>query len=230
MTDLPVPQPRVESVEGVGVCPAPSTAAIRVMGTRRNNAELVVDLRNLGYLRSTGPTLDATYGLGRFWRLWQPDDLVAADLYADETDRPLNRWDFTQLPCDNQTFDAVVFDPPYKLNGTSTGSGAASSDQSYGVHQPSTWQQRHELIRRGISECGRVAARTLIVKCQDQVCSGRKRWQTREFADHAESVGWRLTDMLHVGGSRPQPAGRRQVHAQQDYSTALVFARSGRAA
>ncbi len=63
----------------------------------------------------------------------------------------------------------------------------------------------------------------LLLKCQDQVCSGQVRWQTREFADHAEQLGMRLVDALHLLGHRPQPAGRRQVHARRNYSTLLVL-------
>ncbi len=194
---------------------------VYAIGARRNNAELVRDCAELGYLRTEWTTLDATYGLGRFWKLWRPSNLTTSDLHtpADVA------WDFTAIPAPDCHFDAVVFDPPYKLNGTSTGRGAASCDESYGVHRSDTWQGRHELINAGIRECARVAKRVLLVKCQDQVCSGKKRWQTREFADTAESCGFRLVDMLHVQGSRPQPAGRRQVHAQADYSTLLVLAR-----
>lgn len=48
------------------------------------------------------------------------------------------------------------------------------------------------------------------------MCSGAKRWQTRIFADHAEAVGLRLVDRLDMLTSpRPQPPGRRQVHALQ---------------
>ena len=62
-----------------------------------------------------------------------------------------------------------------------------------------TWQDRHAGIKRGISESLRVlrVGGILLVKCQDQVCSGAVRWQTREFADHAEAQGARLVDMLH---------------------------------
>ena len=65
----------------------------------------------------------------------------------------------------------------------------------------------------------------LLIKCQDQVVSGAVRWQTRIFADHAEAQGFQLVDALHVQGSRPQPDGRRQVHARRDYSTLLVLER-----
>lgn len=195
--------------------------SVRVMGDRHNNAELVRDLATLGYLRPEWTTLDATYGLGRFWKHWRPDVLVANDRYTEAD----THYSFTDMLWGDQFFDVVVFDPPYKLNGTSTGKGCAASDRDYGVAEQATWQERHALIFDGIVECARLARRVLIIKCQDQVVSGRKRWQTRLFADAAEACGFRLDDMLHVGGIRPQPAGRRQVHAHQDYSTALVLVR-----
>ncbi len=68
----------------------------------------------------------------------------------------------------------------------------------------------------------RVTSRFLLVKCQDQVCNGKKHWQTRIFANTAERCGLELVGMLHVVGRRKQPEGR-QVHVHSDYSTLLVF-------
>lgn len=191
------------------------------IGTRRNNAELVVDLHALGYLDDD--VLDATYGLGRFWTAFRPAQLAAVDIDPARTTIVA---DFRHLPFGNRTFRTVVLDPPYKLNGTSTGRGPSTSDHSYGVTDYHTPVDRHRMICDGITDCCRVADRYLIVKCQDQVVSGRVHWQTRIFTDHAETCGFRLVDMLHVQGYRKQPPGRRQVHARRDYSTALVLERS----
>lgn len=198
---------------------------VYAIGTRRTNAELIADCHTLGYLRDTDRVLDPTYGLGRMWRNWTPPDLTASDL--NPLLAPLCR-DFTDTGWPDLEFDAVVFDPPYKLNGTSTGRGAASSDRDYGVEHRASWQGRHDLIRRGITELARITRRTLIVKCQDQVCGGRVRWQTLEFADHATTAGFNVVDVLHVVGSRPQPGGRTQRHARRDYSTALILERARR--
>lgn len=206
------------------------SATVMAIGERRNNAELIADCFMLGYLHESWVILDPTYGEGRFWTAAHPDGLLASDLYKGD------RWDgaqwvgiadFTALTATDRAVDAVVFDPPYKLNGTSTGRGAAASDYAYGVDRPATWQERHDLIRRGITEACRVARRYVLIKCQDQVCSGTVRWQTHEFADHAAACGFQLVDKLHVQGSRPQPSGRRQVHARRDYSTLLVTKRAG---
>jgi hypothetical protein len=201
---------------------------ILAISTARTNAELIVQCHNLGYLGDDMVTLDPTFGLGRFWTLWKPTHLAAYDL---EPAKSPTGWpmDFTDLPWRTPTFDAVVFDPPYKLNGTG---GSHPSDAGYGVATRGIrWQERHDLIYAGIDECVRVLkpAGTLLIKCQDQVVSGSVRWQTRLFADRAESGGCQLVDMLHLTGRRPQPEGRRQVHARRNYSTLLILKKGGRA-
>lgn len=187
----------------------------------RNNAELMLDTRTLGYITDHSATLDPTYGLGRFWTLWQPTNLTASDI--DPQRSPLGRpVDFTTMPWDDHTFDVVVLDGPYKLNGTA---GSCPSDDGYGVATTVRWQDRHTLIRAGITESVRVLkpGGVLMVKCQDQVCSGAKRFQTREFADHTEQHDCRLIDALHLQSYRPQPPGRRQLHSRANYSTLLIF-------
>jgi len=194
---------------------------IRAIGTRTNNSQLVLDLAELGYLDLSLPILDPTYGLGRWWKLVYPSQLTACDIDVNKS--PIGySVDFADVPWSDNTFDAVVFDPPYKLNGTSQGFG---NDASYGVGNVKyvSIQQRHELIKQGMTELARVTRRTLVVKCQDQVSSGRVQWQTRIFSDYGESLGLTLCDSLHVLGHRRQPQGRSQRHARRDYSTALVF-------
>ena len=121
--------------------------------------------------------------------------------------------------------DAVVFDPPYKLNGNPSDTGGM--DERYGVHVYTDWRDRMQLCRDGITECARVYNGTgyLLVKCQDQVSSGKVRWQTIEFANHAATLDLGLVDLLDLLSYRPQPAGRRQVHARRNSSTLLVFKR-----
>jgi hypothetical protein len=202
---------------------------VMAFGQRTNNAQLMVDCRDLGYFRDLDIVFDPTYGEGRFWKLWRPERLMCSDLYVQADMLPhglVNPWDFTNFPLPDRTANVTVFDPPYKLNGTPEKGGPATSDKGYGVGGTAVrWQDRHELIRSGITECARVTERILMIKCMDQVCSGQVRWQTREFADLAESRGFSLIDMLHVQGYRKQPEGRRQLHARRDYSTLLVLER-----
>lgn len=178
-----------------------------------DNGQLIADVANLGYL--DGPVvLDATYGRGTFWSHWKPDALVVHDLRVDGVD-------FRNLPEATGTVDAVVLDPPYKLNGTPD----VSVDERYGTDAYTDWRDRMALIFEGITEATRVLRSDgyLLLKCQDQVCSGHVRWQTVEFTNHARWLGLGLVDSFLMLGGRPQPPGRRQVHARRNYSTLLVF-------
>ncbi len=184
------------------------------------NAHMIADCARLGYLRSHWLTLDPTYGLGNFWTIWQPTHLVAGDLFTKAD----MRIDFTALPFRNQRFNAVVYDPPYKLNGT-----PSAADIAYGVNVPTRWQDRIKLIIAGAIDCARVVKCDgyLLIKCQDQVVSGRKVWQTDIISRSMANCGMTKVDRLDfLTNPRPQPH-TRQLHARQNYSTMLVFQKRG---
>ena len=183
------------------------------------NADLIADVAKLGYL--DGSVLDVTYGYGVFWQKFKPDDFTACDI--DEAKSPIGySVDFTNLPFERKTFDAIVLDPPYKLNGTPTD----SVDERYGVHVVKTWQERYSMIMDGIIECAYHTKKYLLVKCMDQVVSGKKRWQTMDFTHAAKACALTLEDRFDMLVTpRPQPEGRRQLHAQGNYSTLLVFSK-----
>lgn len=184
------------------------------------NGHLIAACSQLGYLQSEWRTLDPTYGYGTFWGVWRPDELVACDL--DPTKSPIGRSiDFTHLPWPARSFRASVFDGPYKLNGTPTD----GVDERFGVHQSTRWQDRMALLRAGVREVARVTDEYLLVKCQDQVVSGKIRWQTRILEDEAAAVGFGLKDRFEFLSRRPQPGGRSQVNAHRCSSQLLVFKR-----
>jgi hypothetical protein len=198
-----------------------SPRAIRAATHWSTNAELIADVAQLGYFNDSDTILDATYGRGTFWGKWRPTNLVCRDRAHDPT------WDYEAMDYRDATFNVVVLDPPYKLNGTPA---MGAMDDRYGTGEAYTrWQDRHAGIKRGIDESLRVlvSGGILLLKCMDQVCSGQVRWQTIEFSQHAVEQGARLVDMLHyLDTPRPQPSGRRQIHARRNYSTALVLRKS----
>jgi hypothetical protein len=185
----------------------------------KSNAELIADVAKLGYL--DGQVLDCTYGAGVFWKAYRPEKLTTHDLRLDGVD-------FRDLPHPDGTFDSSVIDGPYKLNGTSS-----APDVRYGVEEYASPGERHALICEGIAECARVTVPRgyLLVKCQDQVCSGRVWWQTDIFTRHAEALGLVKVDRFDLlGRGRPQPERTRQdgkpsrqQHAHQRPSTLLVL-------
>lgn len=116
----------------------------------------------------------------------------------------------------------VVFDPPYKMNGTPD----PDIDARYGVDKYTSWQTRILVIQSGLKECARIARSRILLKCMDQVVSGKKVFQTMIFARDAQQLGFELMDRFDMLRTpRPQPEGRRQVHTLQNYSTLLVLQR-----
>jgi hypothetical protein len=129
-------------------------------GDWKTNAELIRDCASLGYLHGDWYTLDPTYGLGTFWSLWRPHTLVASDI-----DPAKSLWggatDFTNLPWSNNLFDAVVFDPPYKLNGTPDADRRPAVRRSHAdeVAGPDATDPRRRRRVRSRPEAGRLPAR-----------------------------------------------------------------------
>lgn len=185
---------------------------------RATNADLIADCATLGYLPR--PIVDLTYGLGTFWNVYRPRGLVGCDLDPDKS--PIGHAvDFTDTGFDDGEFASAVLDPPYKLNGTPD----PIVDARYGVDQYVGIEGRHQLIRDGLTEAARIvrAGGYVLLKCQDQVSSGKVQWQTVEFINHAAGVSLVLEDMLFFPSYRAQPSGTRQLHARRNYSTMLVL-------
>lgn len=183
------------------------------------NAALIADVAKL-YLKPDDWVLDVTYGRGRWWTEYRPKHLVTNDLYSDEA---MYHDDFREVyhRWAPEAFDVIAFDPPYKLNGTPA---LGDFDDAYGIAQPTSWRERMDLIEEGLVSCLALEPRVLLAKCQDQVVSGKMRWQTHVLTEAAARSDVRLVDRFDmIGGTRPQPKGRRQVHARGRGSTLLVF-------
>lgn len=196
------------------------TGLVQSYGDWRNNAELIADVARLGYLDDY--VLDATYGDGKFWTLWQPKVLTRNDLHKEATFN--HAFDFRCLPTDwGDIFDAVVFDPPYKLAGRRD---LAKMDAAYGTDKRVNRAETMALIRDGAIECYRCVkpGGYLHVKCMDQVEGGMKRWQTDLVTNAIEGVGGIKVDRfdIHSDGI-PQPEGRTQRTSRNHRSTLLVF-------
>ena len=213
----------------------------------QTNAQMIADVHRLGYLKDEDKVLDPTFGLGAWWRVWRPEQLVvqnwhdegpmsayAATLIADE---PIPEawdagWDFRHMWYRDQCFDAVAFDPPYVSVGGRSTSGINGMHAAYGMDgAPLTPQGVQDDINAGLVECFRVVKKCgiVLVKCQSYVTSGKLypgTFNTWMWAVH--HTGFQLVDHLtHVSGPRPQP-DRPQQHARRNSSDLLVLRRPRR--
>jgi tRNA G10 N-methylase Trm11 len=192
----------------------------------RNNAELIADVASL-YIRPTDKVIDPTYGRGLWWSIYRPSNLVIHDLYT------LDGVDFRKLPYKDNEFDCSAYDPPYvSVGGKQTSTlgvkvnGGSDYHDRYGlINAPTTPAGLQELINEGLTECNRVTKRYVFIKVQDYVSSGNL-WNgtylTQKYA--IEELGMTQIDRFEMVGSiRPQPPGRRQVHARRNLSTLFVF-------
>lgn len=172
---------------------------VRAIDSWATNGHMIADVAMLGYL--DGRVLDATYGEGTFWKCWQPEILHTNDLHKPTAH---NRYDYKNfLAFPDRMFDSVVFDPPYKLNGTPA---LTDEDARYGTGGRTSRVEVLEDIRLGALECYRVCNRYLLVKCMDQVEGGRVRWQTDLVTQAIEGAGGRKVDRFDfVSNGRPQP-------------------------
>lgn len=182
------------------------------------NAELIVHCRDLGYI--TGRVLDLTYGEGKFWTLWQPDDLLTNDLNPDKGQY---HYDFRGTPWGSRDFETVVLDPPYKLAGKRFNDDL---DQRYGIETYVSRADVTALLVGGCKEAARLSSRWVLVKCMDQVNAGKVRWQTDDVTAAVCGAGFEKRDALFLKRWRPQPEGRGQKTARRNYSTLLIFERS----
>ena len=188
-------------------------------GNWTNNAEMIADLARLGWLN--GRILDATYGEGKFWTEYRPDELTTNDLHkpADwgiDIRRPAEVW--------FASFDTVVVDSPYKLGGTPSDQ-MAKMNTAYGVEKARTRDETLKLLAdmtRGASFCVKPGG-YLMVKCQNQINSGR-------FTDQVSLVVAAVPDRFELASilylrtrPMPQPGGREQRTPRNNVSQLVVF-------
>jgi len=183
----------------------------------KTNAELIAAADSLGYIGNR--VLDLSYGHGEFWTQKRPATLVTNDLnptkgdyHHDVSGSPPNEW--------LDSFDTVVWDGPYRLNGTPN---RGVFDEKFGTDDPQRLRDRLNLLLLGVVFASRCVANGghVLVKCQDQVAAGRKQQQRRMIQDTGELFGLRWIDELHMRVAvRKQ---RSQKLSRSNFSTLVVF-------
>lgn len=193
------------------------------------NADLFPDIMRL-YVADGADVLDMTYGRGVFWRNI-PDDRYNVTKNDIEDGRGDTSHDFRALPAAwDESFDTVILDPPYLYTG-----GFAtlrdSIDRGYrnrerarsGIHGVAAV---HQMYAQAYIEAYRVLKRKgfLIVKCMDQVMSGKQTWMHTELFRLAEILGFKAKDLfVMVMNGTPTMRHNIQKHARRNHSYFLVL-------
>ena len=173
--------------------------------------------------------LDLTWGQGTFWK-WGWDkfgiSLTTNDLYATPTDIT---HDFQIMPCGNQSFDVVVFDPPFTAQGPNKKVDQRHNDR-YGSTRdlpgaPRNIHHVQALLMGGIAEACRIARHSVIVKTQDVVESGKLHANVVLAMNHVVQSDFNIERLWRFHPSRrAQPKGRR-VTGLGDQASVFIVAR-----
>ena len=176
---------------------------------------------------------DVTYGGGVFWR---NVDLSKYDLVPSDIATGI---DCRSLPYQDESFDAVVLDPPY-MEGLlrnnkdhKAGNGSFSAFRKYYSNGDETnnGPKWHAAVSDLYYKAGVEAYRVLrsngvaIVKCQDEV-SANKQWLTHvEIINYYEKLGFYTNDLFIIVRSNKAGISRlkKQSHARKNHSYFLVF-------
>jgi tRNA G10 N-methylase Trm11 len=203
-----------------------------------HNDEQFPDILKL-YVPKGSTVADVTWGRGIFWKQVNAYDytLIRNDLNAGGVD---TRADFTALPFADDSLDALVLDPPYLYTGgwktmrgyfhedTERWSGSTYGNKERSAKGISGVQAVDQMYFQGIVEARRVLKHKgmLIVKCMDQVMSGKQVWAHITYNGFAESIGFRSEDIF-VTVRKTQPLMRhkpeQQKHARKNHSFFLVL-------
>ena len=179
---------------------------------------------------------DVTYGGGVFWKYV---DLSSYDLVPSDI---ANGIDCRDLPYSNESFDALVLDPPY-MEGLlrpdvnhKAGGGSHAAFRSYysngdeAGHGPKWHAAVTDLYFKAGAEAYRVLKNegVAIVKCQDEVSANRQ-WLTHvEIINHYESLGFYTKDLFVTVRQNRGGVSRllKQVHARKNHSYFLIFVKT----
>ena len=153
-----------------------------------NNAQLINEVYKL-YIKDDDIICDITFGKGAFWkglnkRVFGSDIRGKCEILAD----------FKNLPYKSGVVDVVVFDPPYMHGGKTV---KKSINSCY--HNENT---SHESVIRnycyGILESERILKKhgRIMVKCQDEIESGKQRLSHVELIQLLEILGFKIIDLF----------------------------------
>ncbi len=204
---------------------------------------MILDL----FVPTSSKVADVTYGKGVFWKKVNKEDY---DLFfSDIKTKGLPEGcvpgiDSTSLPYEDESFDALVFDPPYMHTpGGTAHNGHQNFEQYYAnngngqsvnrekgkdsTELPKYHEAVLDLYYRSALEAYRVLKKNgiYIVKCQDEVCSNKQRLTHLEITIELQNYGF-ITEDLFVVVRKNKPGVSRmkkQYHARKNHSYFMIY-------
>lgn len=227
-----------------------ATSNVVMSASVGNNDELFKDILKL-YVAEGSKIADVTFGKGVFWNTIDLShyELHASDLYLKvETAKKYSNIkiqdniDARDLPYEDNSFDCIVFDPPYmegfyRRNKEHVG-GQGSHDsfrQAYssgeGNEKISSTAKYHDAVTEMYVLSGYEAYRVLkengvlIVKCQDEVSANVQRLTHVEIISAYEEMGFATEDVFVLVRNNKPVISRVKVqkHSRKNHSYFLVF-------
>ena len=167
-----------------------------------------------------GTALDATWGSGEFWDGSAHVEVTGLDV--DPARAPHHVGDFTALGFGDESFDVVVFDPPYQWDMSKR--KASVTGARFGTFASA--EEARASATAGCHEAWRVARLGVIAKCQDYIHESRPVWMS-DWMKAATPV--ELYDVPHVRQPRKMidPKWSRQLSVWRNHSTFWVWRKDG---
>jgi hypothetical protein len=174
------------------------------------------------YFKPGDEIADLTYGKGAFWR---KIDTAQYEFYpSDVITCPQALYDVRELPYRDDSFDVDVLDLPFSHNP-----GRCSFESNY-RNVETTEGLNHDgimqLYEAGMTEAMRILKPNglLLLKCQDEIESGKQRWSHIEVYEIAKRLGMVVQD-LFVMTQKHDPMIQRpdQKHARKNHSFFWLF-------
>ena len=178
-----------------------------------NNTDLMKQVASK-YLKPGYRIADVTYGKGVFWKKINTTDydLCPSDLITC----PKAPFDFRSLPYPSGSFDAVVLDPPYMHHP-----GKVCFEANYRNSETTKGLDHAGIIglyEDGMRECVRILkpGGLLLVKCKDEIESGRQRVSHFEVLEIALRLGMVAQDLfiLTHSATRGFSGNSRNTHVK----------------
>ena len=154
------------------------------------NADLIEQVFKL-YVKKGETVADVTYGLGKFWTKIDKSRYVT--FLTDIAGEP--SVDFRSLPYAAESMDVLILDPPY-MHGSET--AKESITNCYG-RLSGNHNDVVRLYAGGILEAARVLRKKtgrIMVKCQDEIESGKQRLSHVEIKQLLELSGFEIIDLF----------------------------------